>query len=101
MHTDDWGAYRRLVQHLPNHVAQHRVVVQANNFEDPVTGVHTREVKSSWANLKEGIKRWKGVSKADLQSYLDDTMWRQWRGLDNIIANFLPVLAAQFTNYVV
>lgn len=101
VHTDDWGAYRRLEQHLPNHVARHRVVVHANNFVDPLTGVHTQEVESSWANLKEGIKRRKGVSKADLQSYLDDRMWRQWRGLDNVIANFLPVLAAQFSNYVV
>ena len=98
--TDDWGAYRRLKQHLPNHLARHRVVVHANNFVDPLTGVHTQEVESSWANLKEGIKRQKGVSKADLQSYLNDRMWRQWRGLDNVIANFLPVLAAQFNNYV-
>ena len=101
VHTDDWGAYRRLEQHLPNHVTRHRVVVHANNFVDPLTGVHTQEVESSWANLKEGIKQRKGVSKADLQSYLDDRMWRQWRGLDNVIANFLPVLAAQFSNYVV
>ena len=88
VHTDDWGAYRRLEQHLPNQVARHRVVVHANNFVDPLTGVHTQEVESSWANLKEGIKRRKGVSKADLQSYLDDRMWRQWHGLDNVIANF-------------
>lgn len=101
VYTDDWGAYRRLEQHLPNHVARHRVVVHAHNFVDPLTGVHTQEVESSWANLKEGIKRRKGVSKADLQSYLDDRMWRQWRGIDNVIANFLSVLAAQFNNYVV
>ena len=101
VHTDDWGAYQNLEQHLPNHVAQHRVVVHAANFVDPNTGIHTQEVESSWANLKEGVKRRKGVCKDDLQSYLDDRMWRQWRGLDNVITNFLPVLAAQFCNYVV
>jgi len=39
VHSDDWGAYRRL-QLLP-HVSRHRVVVHAQNFVDPRTGVHT------------------------------------------------------------
>jgi len=76
VHTDDWGAYQRLEQHLTNHVARYRVVVHAANFVDPNTGIHTQEVESSLANLK-GVKRRKGVSKDDLQSYLDDRMWRQ------------------------
>ena len=82
-------------------MARQRVVVHAANFVDPLTGVHTKDVESSWANLEERLKRRKEVSKDDLQSYLDDRMWIQWRGLDNVVANFLPVLAAQFSNYVV
>lgn len=101
VHTDDWGAYTRLEQHLPNLVARHRVVVHADNFVDPVSGVHTQEVESSWAILKEGVKRRRGIARDDLQSYLDDRMWRQWRGLDNIIVNFLPVLSAQYRDRVV
>ena len=31
VHTDDWGAYEGMEQHLPNHVARHRVVVHADN----------------------------------------------------------------------
>ncbi|KAJ7377702.1 hypothetical protein OS493_027264 [Desmophyllum pertusum] len=49
VYSDDWGVYRNLAQHLPNHVSQHRVVVHCNNFVDPVTGVHTQEAESAWA----------------------------------------------------
>nr|XP_058971974.1 uncharacterized protein LOC131798329 [Pocillopora verrucosa] len=99
--TDDWGAYENLEQHLPNHVARHRVVVHADNFVDPATGVHTQEAESVWANLKAPIKAQRGISHDDVQTYLDDRMWRQWRGLDNIIGNFLPVLASQYRDYVI
>ena len=93
--TDDWGANENLEQHLPNHVARHRVVVHADNFVDPVTGVHTQGAESAWANLKAPIKARRGISRDDVQTYFDDRMWRQWRGLDNILGNFSPVLASQ------
>ena len=51
VYTDDWGAYRNLEQHLPNQVRQHCVVVHADNFVDQVTGAHTQEAESAWANL--------------------------------------------------
>lgn len=101
VYTDDWGAYRNLEQHLPNHVARHQVVVHADNFMDPVTGVHTQEAESAWANLKSPLKGWHGISRDDLQAYLDNRMWRQWRGLDSIIGNFLPVLSSQYGDYIV
>ena len=65
---------------------------------DPATGIHTQEGESAWANLKMPLKAQRAISRDDLQAYLDDRMWRQWRGLDDIIANFLPVLASQYTN---
>ena len=98
VHTDDWGAYARLDQHLPNHVSRHRVVVHADHFVDPITGVHTQEAESAWAQLKGPIKQRRGICKEDLQIYLDERMWRQWRGLNDVMANFLPVLASQYTN---
>ena len=100
VYTDDWGAYRNLEQHLPNHVSSHRVVVHTNNFVDPITGVHTQEAESAWAQLKGPVKKRRGISGDDLQSYLNDRMWRQWRGQDNVVANFLPVLASQYRNYI-
>lgn len=99
VYTDDWGAYNNLERHLPNHVAHHHVVVHRDNFVDPATGVHTQEAESAWATLKLPIKGRRGIERRDLQSYLNDRMWRQWRGLDNIIANFLPVLASQYRDY--
>ena len=101
MYSDDWGAYRNLERHLPHHVAQHHIVVHQDNFVDPVTGVHTQEAESAWAQLKNPIKERRRIAKEDLQSYLNDRMWRQWRGLDNMMANFLPVLASQYDNYIV
>ena len=85
--------------HLPYHVARHRVFVHADNFVDPVTGVHTQDVESAWANLKAPIKQRRGISLDDLQVYLDERMWRQWRAQDDVITNFLPVLASQYTDY--
>ena len=80
--TDDWGggggggggAYRRLEQHLPNHVSRHRVVVHAHNFVNPANGVHTQEAQSAWNNLKIGVKNRRGIEANDLQAYLDDRM---------------------------
>ena len=96
VHSDDWAAYRRL-QLFPN-VNRHRVVVHAHNFVDPRTGVHTQEVESAWSQLKLGQKRRKGLRRGDLQSYLDERMWRQWRGgsYGVIMRNFLAILPLQF-----
>ncbi|XP_068712188.1 uncharacterized protein [Montipora capricornis] len=100
VHTDDWGAYYNLTRHLPIHVARHRVVVHADNFVDPVSGIHTQEVESAWANLKLAVKKKRGINREDLQSFLNDRMWREWRGGENIITSFWPVLASQYPNSV-
>ena len=71
VHTDDWGAYTDLEQHLPNLVSRHRIVVHSHNFVDPATGVHTSEAESAWAALKGSIKQRRGISKEDFQAYLD------------------------------
>lgn len=96
VHSDDWRAYARLAG-IPN-VAAHRVVVHARHFVDPRTGVHTQEIESSWSQLKLGQKRRKGLSRKDLQSYLDERMWRQWRGGSHryIMRNFLAIIPLQF-----
>ena len=96
MHSDDWAAYRRLLR-LPN-VSAHHVVVHAHNFVDPRTGVHTQEVESAWSNLKLPLKQRKGLRRGDLQAYLDERMWRQWRGGNqrDKMRNFLAILPLQF-----
>lgn len=102
VHTDDWGAYRNLDRRL-NNVATHRVVNHSRHFVDPRTGVHTQEAESCWATLKlKQIVR-RGIRRKDMQSYLDDRMWRQWRGgpRQHVMRNFVHVLAGQFDNFTV
>lgn len=97
VYTDDWASYRGM-EHRINNVAAHRIVVHARHFVDPVTGVHTQEVESCWNNLKLGQKIRRGMKKEDLQSYLDEQMWRQWRGGPHrqIMQNFLEILPLQY-----
>ena len=86
------------MEHRINNVAVHRIVVHARHFVDPVTGVHTQEVESCWNNLKLGQKIRRGMKKEDLQSYLDEQMWRQWRGgpYRKIMQNFLAMLPSLY-----
>ena len=91
VHYDDWAAYHHLARHAPN-VVLHRTVVHRNNFVDPVTGIHTQETESAWAWLKYHIKREKGIRGGDLQAFLNEQMWRDWRGLDNVFNNLIVVL---------
>lgn len=95
--SDDWAAYRGMARRI-NNVATHRVVVHARHFVDPVTGAHTQEIESCWISLKLEQKTRRGIRKADLQSYLDERMWRQWRGGHHrqIMQNFLAILPPQY-----
>ncbi|XP_068711880.1 uncharacterized protein [Montipora foliosa] len=92
VHTDDWPAYRNLHLHVPN-VTVHRTVVHQNNFVDPLTGIHTQESEAAWARLKYYIKREKGIKLEDLQDFLEEQMWRDWRGLDAVFDNVTAVLS--------
>ena len=96
VHSDDWGAYRTL-QLLP-HVNRHRVVVHAHNFVDPPNRRAHTGSGVAWSQLKLGQKRRKGLRREDLQSYLDERMWRQWRGGNYrvIMRNFLAIFPLQF-----
>ena len=102
VHTDDWGAYRNLDRRL-NNVATHRVVNHSRYFVDPRTGVHTQEAESCWATLKLKQIMRRGIRRKDMQSYLDERMWRRWRGgpRQHAMRNFLNVLAGQFDNFTV
>ena len=50
VYTNDWAAYRGMAAPI-NNVADHRILVHARNFVDPLTGFHTQEIKSCWNNL--------------------------------------------------
>ena len=97
VHSDDWGAYSNLPAHAAT-VQTHRVVVHAANFLDPVTGVHTQEVESAWSRLKYKMKMRKGVRNYDLQSFLNEHMWRDWRGDVDVFDSIIPVISRYFAN---
>lgn len=101
VHSDDWGAYRDLDRRI-NSVGSHSVVVHSRYFVNPRTGTHTQEIESCWNNLKLKQRMKRGIRREDVQSYLDDRMWRQWRGgpQQQIMANFLQALASQFDCFI-
>ena len=75
---------------------------------NPVQPVHLKPVQlnpaspsqaeSSQISLKREQKRRKSLRNEDLQVYLDERMWRQWRGggPDVIMRNFIAILQVQF-----
>ena len=97
VHTDDWATYRNIDRQI-NNVGAHQVVVYRRNFVDPRTGVYTQEIESCWNNLKLGQKVRRGIRREDMQSYLDERMWRQWRGghPQQIVQNFLAIFPLQY-----
>ncbi|XP_048588467.1 uncharacterized protein LOC5521641 isoform X1 [Nematostella vectensis] len=97
LHSDDWGTYRNITAHAPN-VSSHRVVVHKDYFVDPVTGVNTQEIESTWARVKRMVKSKKGIPTADLQSHLDEVMWRQWRGEKCPFDNMVLLISRYYRN---
>ena len=95
VHSDDWAAYRNLHIHVPN-VTLHRTVIHRDNFVDPVTGIHTQEAESAWAHLKYHIKKEKGIGHGEIQDFLDEQMWRDWRGLDATFQNVIILVSNHY-----
>ena len=95
IHSDDWGAYTQLQAQVPA-AAVHDVVVHRYNFVDPVTGAHTQNIESCWNRLKAKIKERRGIRQTMLQTFLDEQMWRDWRGRNDVYNNFKHVLRARF-----
>ena len=75
VHSDSWRAYINLPQYVPA-VVQHDMVNHRYNFVDPVTGAHTQHVESYWNRIKTWLKPKKGVIRANLQSYLNEFIWK-------------------------
>ena len=91
VHTDGWASYRNLPRHVAN-VRVHRTVVHQNHFVDPLTGIHIQEAESAWSRLKYHVEREKGIRRADLQEFLNEQMWRDWRGLDAVFCNLIVII---------
>ena len=70
----------------------HMVVNHSIHFVNPVTGVHTNSVESYWNRVKRKLKHMKGCHRHQLPLYLDEFMWMEPAGeeqmhLNNMCAN--------------
>ncbi len=97
IHSDDFATYRTAVGQLPN-VAHHGIVNHSLNFVDPGTGVHTQHVESYWNRIKHKFKRMMGVQRAQLALYLDEFMWRERYGRNDMLCfnNIVADIATQY-----
>ena len=92
IHSDQWRAYNRI-----SDTFQHEKVNHSENFVDPDTGVHTQNIESYWSKAKTRFKRMKGVAADQLESYLDEIMWRDRYGrtYEQAFANIKVQMAEQ------
>ena len=77
IYSDGWAAYNN----LGNLGYGHEQVIHADNFVDPVTGVHTNGVEAYWSRAKQKIKAVYGSRLNMVPSYLDEFLWRERFGL--------------------
>ena len=96
IHSDQWQAYSRVAS-LPT-VSSHSTVNHSLHFVDPVTRVHTQNIKSYWSRVKTKLKRMKGCHETQLASYLDEFMWRERYGGSGALTmtNIIQDIADQY-----
>ena len=75
--SDLWRAYND-VDTLPG--LEHGTVNHSVNFVCPVTLNHTQGIESYWAQVKDKLKRMKGIAFEHLEGYLEEKMWRDRNG---------------------
>ena len=79
VHSDMWRAYNNLPHYVPA-VVHHDTVNHRYNFVNPATGAHTQNVESYWNRIKTWLKPKKGVRRDQLQSYLNEFIWKDHFG---------------------
>ena len=91
VHSDMWQAYANLPLFVPR-CAVHETVNHTQNFVDPITGAHIQGMESGWNRVKYGFKKAKGCRRNRLQSYLDEYMWIDWRGGNDVFRSALQII---------
>lgn len=83
--SDEWRAYNNIkALGFDHHKVNHSL-----NFVNPNTGVNTQAVESLWNKLKRRVKRLMGIGDASLDEYLQEWMWKDNLGLQDVENLFL------------
>jgi transposase-like protein len=86
--SDKWSAYGS----IPELNFKHLTVCHSKNFKNPITGACTNAIEGLWSQFKKRIKEMNGVSRSQLQSYIDEFMFRQNYCEGDNINTFLSML---------
>ena len=99
IHSDQWGAYQGISQLPVFPPFIHRTVNHSLHFVDPISGVHTNNVKAFWCAVKRKFKLINGARREDTASHLDEFMFRQRFGKtqNEMFTNFLACLGDMST----
>jgi len=62
------------LQRLERHWLHPADCHQSQHYVDPATGVHTSKIAAKWLACKSGFKRWYGIARHLLRSYIDEYM---------------------------
>ena len=69
--SDEWRGCNQVRQHFTHLTVNHSL-----HFVEPATGAHTQNVERMWRSAKARNKRHNGTSRAMLDSYMCEYMWR-------------------------
>ena len=93
IYSDQWRAYAQLAN---NQNYTYASVNHSEYFVDPETGVHTQAIESYWGRKKRYFKNMNGTQAHMLPSYLDQFMWEDRFGKEDMFDNILLHISQQY-----
>ena len=93
IYSDQWRAYAQLSN---NQNYTYASVNHSEYFVDPATGVHTQAIESYWGRKKRCLNNMNGTHAHMLPSYLDQYMWEDRFGKDDMFDNILLHISQQY-----
>ena len=99
--SDEWRGYLNIPS-IDGGNYYHQTVNHSRNFVDPETRAHTQNVENLWKNLKQKFKRMLGVHGTQLESHIDEFLWRNMFGktakeaFDNVLLHISEWYAVWF-----
>jgi hypothetical protein len=80
--SDSWSSYNKINKFdFTSLTVNHKY-----NFVDPDSGAHTNKIEGLWSQFKRKFKGMNGCDRVQLQSHINEFMWRQWPTNDRVDA---------------